>query len=130
MKFRHTPDQEESVGLSNELGSLDLSVALARVGGDMELLREIAQIFLDQCPDALGEIREAIETGDAHALEQAAHALKGSVANFGAENACAAAYKLEAMGRTGELNGSNGALQDLEAALSRLKPELVRLAAG
>ena len=63
--------------------SLDRRLALSRVGGDMELLREIAALFLEECPRSLLEIHQAVTGEDAAKLENAAHSLKGSVANFG-----------------------------------------------
>src|ERR1700676_33856 len=80
--------------------SLDRQLALSRVGGDLELLREIAILFLDECPRALLEIQRALAAEDAVKLENAAHSLKGSVANFGASAAVAAALRLEQMGRS------------------------------
>ena len=44
---------------------VDLELALARVGGDEELLREIAVLFIEECPRALVEIQEAVAAGDA-----------------------------------------------------------------
>ena len=106
---------------------LDRGVALARVGGDMVLLREIAELFVQECPQLLKEIRHAIDHGDAHALERAAHGLKGSVANFGAGRAVDAAFELEKLGRAGTLANVPESLRDLEQALATLQVELSRL---
>ena len=38
---------------------LDRATALARVGGDLDLLKEIAGLFLDEYPRALDEICQA-----------------------------------------------------------------------
>jgi HPt (histidine-containing phosphotransfer) domain-containing protein len=94
------------------------------VGGDVDLLREIAALFIDDCPRALAELRQAVEQRDASKLENAAHALKGSVANFGAQVAVDAAFRLEQMGRAGELSESSAALDALEHALSTVCAEL------
>ena len=109
------------------LRSLDLPVALARVGDDEELLREIAQIFVAQCPGVLAEVRAAAEAGDAGALERTAHALKGSVSNLGAETARLVAGEIEEMVRSSNLDGINQALADLAEALSALNADLQRL---
>ena len=114
----------------DHLADLDTALALSRVGGDVELLKEIAEIFLDQCPEAISDIRSATETGNAEALERAAHSLKGSIGNFGAQNAYDAALRLEMMGRQGELAGATSALEELESALNRLAPALSRLVSG
>jgi len=103
---------------------LDLQLALARVGGDKELLREIAVLFIEDCPRALAEIQEAITARDAAKLENAAHALKGSVANFGARDAVESAFRLEQMGRAKEMSEAEGVLHELETALSAVCAEL------
>ena len=41
---------------------LDLELALSRVGGDKQLLREIAVLFMDECPRAFAEIQEQRRT--------------------------------------------------------------------
>jgi len=107
--------------------SLDRQLALSRVGGDLELLREIAVLFLDECPRALLEIHQAVAGEDAAKLENAAHSLKGSVANFGASAAVAAALRLEQMGRSQQLLEASSALRALEQALSIVCAELTAL---
>ena len=107
--------------------SLDRQLALSRVGGDLDLLREIAVLFLDECPRALLEIHQAVAGDDAAKLENAAHSLKGSVANFGASAAVAAALRLEQMGRAQQLVEAPEALRALEQALSKVCAELTAL---
>jgi HPt (histidine-containing phosphotransfer) domain-containing protein len=106
---------------------LDREVALSRVGGDVELLKEIAALFLGEYPKILDELRSAAERGDARRLERTAHSLKGSVSNFGACPAVAAAGSLEAMGRAGRLEQAAPVIRDLERALAALGAELERL---
>ena len=106
---------------------VDLELALARVGGDEELLREIAVLFIEECPRALADIQQAVVAGDPGKLENAAHALKGSVANFGARDAVEAAFRLEQMGRAKEMGGAEGMLPTLERALSTVCAELAAI---
>ena len=106
---------------------LDLQLALSRVGGDKQLLREIAVLFIQDCPRAFAEIQEAVEAGDTTKLENAAHALKGSVANFGARNAVEAAFLLEQMGRSNKMSEAEEMLGRLESALSAVCTELATL---
>jgi len=105
----------------------DRTLALSRVGGDVELLKEIATIFLEDYPRSLTELHEAIERGDAKALERSAHGLKGSVANFGARAAVDAALELEQLGRDRKLAEVTHVLNTLELALAALRPELESL---
>jgi HPt (histidine-containing phosphotransfer) domain-containing protein len=109
---------------------LNLAAALDRVGGDKELLEEVAQLFLDTSPHLLAGIRQAVAARDAPALERSAHTLKGSVGNFGAEAAFQAALRLERIGRSRDLSGAEEALQALEGEMERLRPVLARLGQG
>ena len=113
--------------LASQLMMLDLQVALDRVGGDADLLQEVAQLFLGDCPRSMNEIRGAIADGDAKRLEREAHSLKGSVANFGAEAVVKAALDLEVSGRAGNLSDARDQLERLERHLEALQPELVKL---
>ena len=54
--------------------NLNLALALERVGGDEELLKEIAGLFLEDYPSLITKIEQAIATNDAHNLERAVHA--------------------------------------------------------
>src|SRR5579864_1538145 len=99
---------------------LDRATALARVGGDLDLLKEIGALFLDEYPRAMDEMHQALAAGDAKTLERSAHGLKGSVANFGARAAVDAAFQLEQFGRAHKLDQAPPALAALERTLACL----------
>ncbi len=88
----------------------------------------MAAMFLGECPRQMDALRQAVAAGDAKAVEQAAHLLRGSVGNFAATEATASAARLEAFGRSGDLSLATGALRTLEAAIGRLTPALQELA--
>src|ERR1043166_7650981 len=48
-----------------------------QTGGDADLRTEIIEMFLEDCPVRVREIREAVTGKDARALVASAHALKG-----------------------------------------------------
>ena len=106
---------------------LDREVALARVGGDLQLLREIANLFLENYTPWIEELREAATRGDAQALERAAHGIKGSVSTFGARDAVEAAQHIEQLGRRHDFSEVLQAVGLLELALAMLRPELESL---
>jgi HPt (histidine-containing phosphotransfer) domain-containing protein len=113
--------------VQTENSNLDRDIALARVGGDAELLREIAALFLDDYPKVLDDLRDAIARGDAERIERTAHGLKGSVATFGARPAMEAARTIEGMGRAREFSEIRQVFTTLELALAALRPELETL---
>ena len=102
-------------------GTFDPRAAVARFGGDGKLLRELIDLFLADCPRMVADVKSAIDAQDAEALRQAAHALKGSVANFAAGSAVDAARRLERMGKDGDLSGATAAFGELDAALDAFR---------
>ncbi len=106
----------------------NLEVALERVGGDGELLREVAALFIEESAGALIDLRRAVEGGNAVAIQHLAHTIKGAASNFGADRTCEAARQLELLGRAGEVEGAVPALAELESAMSLLRLELAELA--
>ncbi|MDE2507341.1 MAG: response regulator, partial [Planctomycetota bacterium] len=69
--------------------------------GDFDLLREIVQLFLDDCPRMLAAIERDVRDGNLADLHQSAHEFKGSVANLAAPAAFDAARRLEEIARSG-----------------------------
>ncbi len=106
---------------------LDRQLALSRVGGDEDLLKEIAAIFIEEYPKTLNELRKAIADGDAATLERSAHGLKGAVANFSARAAVSLALELENMGHARNLAEANPTLERLQQTLIALESELISL---
>jgi HPt (histidine-containing phosphotransfer) domain-containing protein len=105
----------------------DTAAALERVEGDRELLEELAQLFAEECPKAMQEIRDALEAKDAALLERHAHTMKGSSSNIGANGAAAAALLLEQRARSRDLAKAPEDFRILQAEIGRLMPELEAL---
>ena len=103
---------------------LDRAELLRRVGGDVNLLKELVALFLESYPGRMSDLRGAVQQRDSGALERAAHAMKGSVGTFSARAAMEAARELEERGRSGDLAGAEAALVKLEEEIERLMPAL------
>jgi HPt (histidine-containing phosphotransfer) domain-containing protein len=95
------------------------SALLARFG-DRKFLRTMTRLFQTDAAKSLLHIREALDRQDPEALRVAAHALKGSAANFLAKSAVDAAYHLELMGRNQTLHDSEDGYRRLEAEIAAL----------
>jgi HPt (histidine-containing phosphotransfer) domain-containing protein len=108
--------------------AFDLAWTVTRVGGNETLLRKMARIFLEQSPQWLTEIRMAIANADPTALQESAHALKGSGTNFRARSVVEAALRLETMGRVNDLTEAEAAFATLVDAYQELCEALVPLA--
>jgi PAS domain S-box-containing protein len=100
--------------------AIDEQAALASVGGDRRLLKEIVAIFRSDYPASLRRIEAALRLRNGESLRLAAHALKGAIATFGASPARESAGELERMGATGDL-------ADAPAVYARLRHELMVL---
>ncbi len=98
-----------------------------QTGGDAALGREIVQMFLEDGPKRVAEIRAALARGDAAMLVASAHALKGSAAYLSASAVRGHAADLERLGREARLGDAGAALERLDAALAALLPELTAL---
>jgi two-component system sensor histidine kinase/response regulator len=107
---------------------LDRRALMERLEGDAGLLAEIVDLFLKSAPGMMRDIQEGLARRDAGALERAAHALKGSVANFGARAAFEAALRMERLAQEGDLTGARAAWAPLEKEVVRLKRALAKLA--
>ena len=119
-----------SSGAADAVGHpFDLREALAIVGGDPALLKEIAGLFLGTGPTLLANIHNALSRGDSDLLIRAAHSLKGSVGNFAARKAVECAKELEAAARGGDLRAAQEAWpalkMEMALVLNALK-EIVR----
>ena len=104
-----------------------LDEVLARVDGDRELLAEITQIFVEQSRELVGSLRTAAAAGDARAVEQLAHTLRGSVANFGAGEATRLSQALELAARGGDLTAAPATIDDLASQVAGIERALVDL---
>lgn len=65
--------------------TFDPSPFLNAIDGDRTTFLEFGQQFLAMLPDSLAALAEAAAAGDAEALRDRAHSLKGSLALFHAE---------------------------------------------
>jgi CheY-like chemotaxis protein len=107
----------------------DVAAHLLRTtGGNQKLAWSLTKSFLADAPKRLATIRAALVAKDGAKLDTAAHALKGSVAIFGAQAAVTAARSLESMGRSRNLSGADAEFRALEAAMSQLQTELIAIA--
>jgi len=104
--------------------TFDLAGAMETVLGNEDLFREIAGMFIETCPDYIAKIKEGITGSDGAILEREAHSLKGAVGNFGAKEAHEAAYRLEKLGKEGNMATAKEGLSNLERSLNELVSEM------
>ena len=117
-------------GGSGESNPWDIEVALSRVGGDYPLLADLANIFCEQVPKLLGAVQKAYAERNLLDLKRGTHSLRSALATFAAEEATAAAAKLEAFSRISDFDHFPEACRDLSAKVETLRGVLHNFAAS
>ena len=103
---------------------LDRTTLLERVDGDMQLLGEITNLFLQQCEPLMASAREAMKTGNAGRFAYDIHTLHGMFRSLSATAAQEAAGKLEELDLVKNLEKVQAAYALLEQEAQALKAEL------
>ena len=96
-------------------------------GDNGEFLREIIGIYLEDTPKRLAELRTFLKSGDVAAFTRAAHTIKGSSANVGAQVLKGIAERLEGQSRRDGLGLVEGMIAESEAEFARVTAELRRI---
>ena len=104
--------------------ALDAKALLEWFSGNRKLLRTIVKTFHDDCPRMMARIRSALAANDANLLADGAHALKGSVGNFGPTAALDTTREMEKIARQGKLDGAWELYATLEDEIALLLPAL------
>lgn len=97
---------------------------LDSLGGDVEFLTELTEAYFASSPDLLAGMRQAIASGEAPALQRAAHSLKTGSASFGALAFAARCKELEELAKTGALAEAEAKFEALEAAYAQVTAAL------
>jgi len=111
---------------SDASSAFDADAALARLDGDLVLLRKMITVFRAEASALMRAIRRAAERRDMDALARSAHTLKGATGTLGAPRAFEAARRVEEAARKRETVDS--ALPDLDREIAALLRALPRSA--
>jgi HPt (histidine-containing phosphotransfer) domain-containing protein len=97
---------------------------LRKLGGN-ELLAKMVSLFTSQAEPGVREAATALSSGDFDGVQRAAHSLKSSAGNLGAQKVQDIADQIEQLAeqRSGEISAL---LTDLERAYLRAKDRLLR----
>jgi two-component system, sensor histidine kinase and response regulator len=107
---------------------IDVAALMDRLAGDRDLLLELIGLYLEDEQSLIDQVAAAIAAGDSARLARASHTLKGSVGNFCAPNAHAAAQALETAGREGRVTDAGTLFSRLVAELDKVRAALRALA--
>ena len=91
--------------------------------------RKILSLYLGDAPARLANLRESFRTGDAAGIENAAHSLKGSSANLGAQGLAELCDEIESRSREAVEPETEERLAALELEFSRVEDAMRELLA-
>jgi two-component system sensor histidine kinase/response regulator len=103
---------------------VDWDQALKELGGDEELLLLVANTLLQEAPQLLSALRQAVADRDAKRLRLAAHTLKGSVSHLGAGPLVSSLQHLESAAEATRLDDVGMLAVEVEQGLAQLMPAL------
>ena len=90
------------------------------------MLQELIDVFLRTSPKVLGDLREAIDSRNATKVAQAAHLLRGSSVNFGAQRLCSICEDMERAAAQDSLDITVTLAEDAEREYERVRQMLER----
>jgi len=103
---------------------VDREALLEGFGGRADLLKHVAEVFLEDGPATLARLKTAIQAGNATEVAAVAHSLKGSVGLFSQGQAFEGARRLEQVGKSGDLSQAEAVRAEVEESIARLTTEL------
>ena len=118
----------ERMHTTSHLSPVDTAVALAKVGGDQQLLQGLMRVFQQHGPDQLRKLKTALQAGTAQASERCAHTLRGSLSAIGAVTAYEITTTIETLVREERLQEALALLPSLDAEMARIMEFLVTFA--
>ena len=92
---------------------IDESRMISEFGGDMEILAELRDLFMEHVPPLFQEIEQAVNAGEAEAIAAHTHSLKGACATYGAPRLAMVCKDAELAARAGEVQVVQDHLSDL-----------------
>jgi HPt (histidine-containing phosphotransfer) domain-containing protein len=95
--------------------------------GQADVVTEFIDIFLEDLPARLSQLKTAVTSGDAKAVRSAAHALKGSGSSIGATRLASVCNELETLGRAGSVDGADLLVASVEVEATAAAGALQRL---
>jgi two-component system sensor histidine kinase/response regulator len=104
--------------------SFDEERLIAMLGGNVDVIRQVIELFIENSTSTIDSLRIAIECGDARTVEFRAHSLKGSAGTLTAKEVADIASEIERLSRAGELGRVPALFAELERRVAALQEAL------
>ncbi len=100
---------------------IDIEAYIERMGGNKGIAKKIINGFVEQIPIQLGNIEEAMKTGDIETVDREAHSIKGGALNVIADDLMKTAKELEMHAKSGDLENKIELLENIKKEYIRLE---------
>ncbi len=111
-------DTKETFSLDSPV--FDYDEFLHRIDGDVELLKEVITIFLEDTPGLLANLYAGIRNCDTNAVERAVHTLKGAAANISAKRLQQLSQQVQQMLKKNDVAHLEVVIDDFEENYEKL----------
>ncbi|HKO84405.1 MAG TPA: response regulator, partial [Actinomycetota bacterium] len=115
------PEPQGQPAIAGVLDPPALERLVETIGDDRSLLMVLIDTFLRDTPRLVEAARRGLERGQTDEVRRAAHTLKSNGATFGATSLSELSRQLEALARSGALEGANELITQIEAEYERVR---------
>ncbi len=122
-----TAESEDDARMEESLDPnepMNYDQAVEEFGGNRQLVASVFDQFVASATKQIERMRTALEEKDSETIRQEAHKLKGGAASLTAQPMADVAFRLEKIGKSGNLENASDAVDELVVELKRLADAL------
>lgn len=120
IEVKGSKEKDHQAEQTGTLPVLDREAALRLFGGDRELMEKVNEIFVQETPPIMEELKTYVLRNDCQAARIAGHTVKGGCARIGAKRCEQLAARLEKAAGQEDLETVRSSCQELEVEFDRL----------
>jgi HPt (histidine-containing phosphotransfer) domain-containing protein len=124
------PEPQGQPAVAGVLHPPALERLMETIGDDRSLLTALIDTFLSDAPRLVEAARRGLEHGQTDEVRRAAHTLKSNGATFGASSLSGLSRQLEALARSGVLEGADDLIARIDAEYERVRIALETVREG
>jgi PAS domain S-box-containing protein len=124
------PEPQGQPAVAGVLHPPALERLMETIGDDRSLLTALIDTFLSDAPRLVEAARRGLEHGQTGEVRRAAHTLKSNGATFGASSLSGLSRQLEALARSGVLEGADDLIARIDAEYERVRIALETVREG
>ncbi len=104
---------------------LDIETALSDMSGDQEIYEEVAELFVNDTPRILSEMKSVYKKNDITTINRHAHSIKSSSRTVGGMRLSTVAARLEEETNNSNLSNIENLIEEMIDEFEKLKNALI-----